>query len=317
MVPRAGVSKQSNLASSWSFEDGGVSTPSQISPATAQSESAAAGVVRVREGICFGDDRPDSGKQHTVASPTTSIQGIPAVRGLVWQNTMDGCGWALTTPSHVGRQLVASVAPGDHVMEIGCAFGNVALPVLSAGASMLLVDACPSHLAAVRQSATEQGTVHLLEGERCGYFPEAVSEDTSLMGSFDFIFSSRVFHCGSPESFAMALETCYTLLKPGGTLMLETTGRDNDFYESLWPLFAERKEQNMPFPGFIEDSAVLMPEQAAHLPKEIIVMDTEELQQLVEQNTLFEVTDCYKFLQNRFDEVEPLDSMVGLIARKP
>ena len=51
------MSKQSNLASSWSFADGGVSAPSQISPATAQSEAAAAGVVRVHEGISFGDDR--------------------------------------------------------------------------------------------------------------------------------------------------------------------------------------------------------------------------------------------------------------------
>ena len=61
-MSRAGVLKQSNLASSWSFEDGGVGAPSQISPATAQSESAAAGVVRVHEGICFGDDRPTAAR---------------------------------------------------------------------------------------------------------------------------------------------------------------------------------------------------------------------------------------------------------------
>ena len=99
--------------------------------------------------------------------------------------------------------------------------------------------------------------------------------------------------------------------------MLGTTSRDNDFYESLWPLFAQREAQKVAYPGFIEDSSVfnLMPEHADHLPEEILVMDPNELQQLVEQNTSFKVMSCYKFLQNRFDEIEPLDSMLGLIAQ--
>ena len=67
----------------------------------------------------------------------------------------------------------------------------------------------------------------------------------------------------------------------------------------------------------IEDSSVLMPEQAGHLPKVILVMGPGELRQLVEHNTSFEVNSCYKFLQSQFDEVGLLDSMLGLIARKP
>merc|ERR1712166_209377 len=50
------VSKHSHLTSSWAFEDGGVDAPPAIQPAQAQPELVAAGVVRVHEGICFGDD---------------------------------------------------------------------------------------------------------------------------------------------------------------------------------------------------------------------------------------------------------------------
>jgi len=72
---RAGMSKQSALASSWSFADGGVSAPSQISPATAQSESAAAGVVRVHEGISFGDDTAQTMSTDQAGGSRTEHEG--------------------------------------------------------------------------------------------------------------------------------------------------------------------------------------------------------------------------------------------------
>lgn len=240
---------------------------------------------------------------------------MPAVTNLTWSKTTNGCGWAINVPSYVGAQLVSRATAGKRVMEIGSAYGNVALPALRQGCTLWAVDPEPCHMQALIAGAVADGTSHRLSGF-VGFFP-AILEGVPDVPKFDMIFASRVFHCSSPETFNTYMSACYEMLAPGGTLMLETTAMDDGFYRSLQSLFAERRNAGDQYPGYIEDSAKLMPEHTGCLPPEILLLEVDDLMKFAE-NAGFSIERCHKFSQNFFN-VGSMDtmSMIGLNANKP
>merc|ERR1711904_488165 len=92
-------------------------------------------------------------REHSRRVTTSMDESLPTVTGLIWKDTSNHCGWTLDRPSHVGSAFVEATTPGKQVLEVGCAFGNVALPALRTGATVWVVDPCESHIEAVKEGA--------------------------------------------------------------------------------------------------------------------------------------------------------------------
>lgn len=81
----------------------------------------------------------------------------------------------------VQRAFVGLVKPGDRVVDLGCHLGTFSLAASALGASVLAVDAAPTHAQLVRLAAARNhfDNLHVVHG--------AVADDPSGLGHVDFV----------------------------------------------------------------------------------------------------------------------------------
>lgn len=134
----------------------------------------------------------------------------------------------------IRAETVRSLAEGlqyQRVLDIGCGDGSISLPLLGPGKRFTLLDLSENMLSAARASVPRQlaGNVEILNQDfmTAPLCPE----------SFDLIICLGVMaHMVAPEEFVARIAT---LLKPGGSLILEFTdafslaGRISRFLRTL------------------------------------------------------------------------------------
>jgi ubiquinone/menaquinone biosynthesis C-methylase UbiE len=109
------------------------------------------------------------------------------------------------------------IQSGDHVLEIGCGTGNLALSMAKKGAEVEALDVSPDMLEEARKRIKSKGlesrvNLHLLDVTQAG--------ESFEPGSFDVIVATLVFSELSPEKQKQTLDVCCRLLKPKGKLLI-------------------------------------------------------------------------------------------------
>jgi len=127
---------------------------------------------------------------------------------------------ALAAPPKGGRVLDACCGPGRHSLELA-----------SRGYRVTGIDLTPAYLEAARESAAAWGVeLELLRADLRGFErPAAFDLALNLYTSFGYF--------EDPADDLAALRALRACLKPGGALLLETTGKETaarDFTEGEW-----------------------------------------------------------------------------------
>jgi ubiquinone/menaquinone biosynthesis C-methylase UbiE len=109
----------------------------------------------------------------------------------------------------------AAIEPGQRVLDIGCGTGSLVVHILQhrGDADVTGLDPDPKALARARKKAERTGVSARFEQ---GYSDDLPFEDDS----FDFVFSSFMFHHLSPEVQAGTLAEVRRVLAPGGSFHL-------------------------------------------------------------------------------------------------
>ncbi len=131
------------------------------------------------------------------------------------------------------RFLLANVAPGERVLDVGCGEGRFAAALAGAGASVLAADIAAEPLR--RAGAALAGvSVHLLPDESDWDLPDS---------GFDVVWAGEVIeHVADTAGW---LSEVRRVLRPGGRLLISTPllGRAELLAAALWRrAFAERFE---------------------------------------------------------------------------
>lgn len=155
-------------------------------------------------------------------SRASSPEPAPRTRGSVihWANWYDAAVNLLMLghAASLREQTIAlaSPAPGESVLEVGCGTGEIALRArarVGAGGSVMGIDPSPEMIDVARRKASE---ARLNIEYRIGVLEALPYPDNS----FDIVFSSLMMH-HLPEDLKRAgLQEVYRVLKPQGRLVI-------------------------------------------------------------------------------------------------
>lgn len=157
----------------------------------------------------------------------------------------DDAFWETLGPSMFSEQRLADavrevdlvipllgIEPGAHVLDLCCGVGRHSLELARRGFRVTGVDRTRAYLDRATEQAREEGldVEFVQEDMRTFCRPEAFGATLNMFTSFSFF--------EDPEEDRQVLVNVYRSLKPGGALILETTGK-----EILARIFVERDWQ--------------------------------------------------------------------------
>ncbi len=163
------------------------------------------------------------------------------------------------------------------VLEIGTAYGWVALQALERGATLIANDVSEEHLSILLQNASEHNlsSLSLLPAE----FPGQVNlPDESIAA----VLASRIFHFLDGSRVEEGLGKLHRFLMPGGKLYFTACS----FYhysvkEKMLNTFNERISQGIKWPGLILNQRASAPDHAPYVQELLNVFDVPQLEALL------------------------------------
>jgi SAM-dependent methyltransferase len=165
--------------------------------------------------------------------------------------------------SEIGRKFTlfssTTVAP---VMDMGCAYGNIAIAALEAGAKTVIAcDMEEKHLSSLRDQVKNTNLKDCLLTKQ-GVFPDGFDFKTN---SFDAIHASHILEYLNGEEVERGLENFYQWLQPGGKLFILTytiyiLELNNDKFKAE---YERRLEDKVKWPGYLEnfDDYCVLPDE--------------------------------------------------------
>jgi 2-polyprenyl-3-methyl-5-hydroxy-6-metoxy-1,4-benzoquinol methylase len=131
----------------------------------------------------------------------------------------------ILTPERTELEVAAatrllSLRPGARVLDLGCGYGRITLPLARLGCRVTALDACrPLLERAVASAAAEALDVEFVHSDM---------KDLDAVEEFDAVVNmSTAFGYGSEEDDAEALEAVQRALVPGGRLLVDTENREH------------------------------------------------------------------------------------------
>ena len=244
-----------------------------------------------------------------------TIALMPEADASGFVKTLNNMGFMTTYLDEFSQEFVeyAAQARGP-ALDIGCAYGNAALPALQRGAQLLANDVDPRHLEIVTARATAAGLQ-----SRLTLLPGAFPQDLQIAaGSLGAALACRVFHFFDGPQIEQGVRTVAGWLKQGGKFYLVAETPYVGGVKSFIPTYEERRSQGVRWPGFIEDFTQIDPLRSKDLPKTMHLLDEEVLRRAFEEAGLV-VERAHKFARPLFPAGLKLDGResVGIVGRKP
>jgi cyclopropane-fatty-acyl-phospholipid synthase len=117
---------------------------------------------------------------------------------------------------HIAAKL--ALRPGQHVLDIGCGWGGLALHLhRTAGVKVLGITLSEQQLRVARRRAEDAGVADEVRFALLDY--------RDVRGTFDRIVSVGMFEHVGPPHYRSFFRACRTLLAPDGVMLLHTIGR--------------------------------------------------------------------------------------------
>ena len=177
--------------------------------------------------------------------------------------TQNGMGWVAAVPGQVSEQFIA-FARGCRrpVVDIGCAYGVVALP-----AGAIAVDLEIGHLRAIP-----------LEVPRLvGRFPDLAFRP----GSLDAVHASNVLHFLTGEELVEGVRRMAEWLAPGGKVFVQASTPFQRPFAGFLPEFARRVAAGEEWPGWVAETQRITNYGRLHqYPASIHLLDERVLHRL-------------------------------------
>lgn len=228
--------------------------------------------------------------------------------------TLNQMGYMDTVPDRINKAFMAYThEQKKRVLEVGCAYGLVSVPLAKNRIEIVACDADERHLTILKNSLTyeEEKAITLIQGT----IPHTLSFEAE---SFQAVLASMVLHFLRPAEILRAFQDIFQWLKPGGKFFATFSSPYQGTLSTFRYVFTERKNQNAAWPGVIEDLSFYVPERAQDLPSYFYIMDAETLKSIAEQ-TRFEITYLSYYTKKNIPKDIQLDGReyIGIICRKP
>lgn len=148
-----------------------------------------------------------------------------------------------------GRLLeLLAIGPDEHVLDVGCGIGNLAIEAARTGATVTGVDIAPEMVANARRAAGEAGSpVTFMEGD-AEDLPVATASVDVVMSSFACMFAPR---------HAVTAGELGRVLRPGGRMGVLTWALDSDIAD-----FIRATAPHLPPPPAVASSPLLWGDEA-------------------------------------------------------
>ncbi|MBP9692171.1 MAG: class I SAM-dependent methyltransferase [Alphaproteobacteria bacterium] len=153
------------------------------------------------------------------------------------------------------------------------------IPSLKQGGHVVANDIDSRHLQILAQKTPK----HLMN-QLCllpGKFPDDIELPEN---SFSAIHAAGSLHFLEPDLFEVALQKIFNLLQPGGKFYFITTTPFVKLFSEFLPIFEQRKKQDYPWPGLIEDSSIFNKKNRHPLPRLLNLLDIETTERVLVKN---------------------------------
>ncbi|MEI8295796.1 MAG: methyltransferase domain-containing protein [Alphaproteobacteria bacterium] len=228
--------------------------------------------------------------------------------------TLNKMGYMFSPPDRVVQSFMDyAQEQRKKVLDIGCAYGVASIPLAKQQIEVIACDADERHIKLLQESLTVEERKFITPIH--GTMPHTVSFEPN---SFQAVLMSLVLHFLKPEEIQQSFKLIHQWLNPGG-LFFATIA--SPYAKNLVPfseIFIERKKQNNPWPGVIENAPEYAPERSkGQIPEYMQVMDTDTLRRVAEQ-AKFEIVELFYYTKENLPEDVQLDGreFVGLVGRK-
>lgn len=208
---------------------------------------------------------------YTLSNPKNSINSFA---------TLNNQGYMITYLHDLSRAFVeySAIAPTP-VLDIGTAYGFVALEALKRGASVIANDLDSRHLEELSRRVPKDALERI--SYAVGRIPGEVAFSPNSLGA---VHAAGVLHYLSPIDFSLAIDNITSWLKPGGKFFLSTPSPYTNIYHKFLPTFKKNQKLNEQWPGYIKDASKILPEFFDNVPSSIYLMDEEFIKTRLEQN---------------------------------
>ncbi len=249
-------------------------------------------------------DLPRSGEQQT------PIPAMPEVteRGMV--PTLNNKGFMSTSLDPVSAAFTLYAGQTEEwCLDLGCAYGIASLAALNRGARIIACDMEPGHVGVLLSEIDDahRDCIHGVVGEmpHVAFHPE----------SFAAILCSRALHFLDGEGVEKAVRAIAHWLIPGGKVFLIADTPYTGFWARGAADYEKRKVAGDPWPGFIPDVTVYLPDTARTkgLTRHLNPMDPDILARVCAEAGL---TVEQAAFSGRPDQPES-KTHAGVIAQKP
>lgn len=203
-----------------------------------------------------------------------------------YEPTQNQMGYMTTQLDEVGHAFLnfAKDSPLP-VLEIGAAYGQVALEAATRKISITVNDLDQRHLDKLILRANDQQRPYI--NPLCGRFPEELSFPSNSLGA---VLICRVLHFFPPEEWINAATVIYDWLAPGGKIFMTNEspyfGTTRDFI----PIYLERKRKGYPWPGLIIGMEHFDPARKKDVNSVINLLSLSETKAVLEE-TGFHIED--------------------------
>lgn len=132
------------------------------------------------------------------------------------------------------------------ILEIGAAYGQVALEAARREIPIIVNDLDQRHLDAIVKRANQHNLDYILP--LFGSFPKDLILKPNSLGA---ILICRVLHFFPPEEWIHAMHVMFEWLSPGGKLFMTNESPYFGTMRKFIPIYLERKRKGHPWPGLM------------------------------------------------------------------